>query len=877
MNDTLEIIESHGTGATPAPLTWSEAFAAGPEICGGKGYNLGRLKRYGFRVPRGGVIPANWYTELLSLIPAGPLAFLQSVGADGVLAPAVLAALDQTRSALETAKLPPALEAALETFLLQQGLARVKVAVRSSATAEDGARASFAGIHRSFLNVRGVDTVARAILGCYASLWTPQALAYRRRMAFRDDEVLCAVVICEMVHAPGADEPHSAGVAFSFDPLSGRRDLIVIDAALGLGEAVVSGSVNPQRIVFRNLKGRLLFESRNGGPEMLPPDRQRELAHQVFRLHWAFSDGQDPQDVEWAYDGKKIWILQVRPATNVRRFVPAAVSSLPRYWSTANIKDAVPGVVSTLAWSYLKDTVDAVAFAGPIVTGYPIDAGAELTRRFRGRAYFELTLMQWIMYDALGVTPRQVVQSIGGHQPEIPVPGDPMKGPEGRRRALASLRLLRRVWRVERELKEVFAKWDQRMRRIQETDLTQLTMGNLLSVYGQFALANDAMDIAIGVANSAEGPWEIALESLLKPVFGDQARSMMSRLLAGTGSVTSAEHGYAIFQLAAAARSDQAARLWLESRAPSTEWTKLPQASAFRKELEAFLRKFGHRAVYEADCMNPRWADDPAYILDQVRCLLAGPQTEPPRDAAQHIREQAEALVRRQAGWRAPIAFWLARKLGRAMAARESAKSEMAMIIHRCRRLGLEFGRRLVAAGHLDNVHQIFHLAAADILCWMEGWWDGSGAQELTADRVRQREAWLAEEAPPDVITEEPDGRVSAAPLVSSGGGDAWSGIGVAPGRARGIARIIRHPNQGHTLQPGEVLVAPSTDPGWTPLFLRASAIVMESGGYLSHGAIVAREYGIPAVVNLPGILTDLQDGDVLVVDGDSGRLVREP
>src|SRR5262249_31133397 len=158
----------------------------------------------------------------------------------------------------------------------------------------------------------------------YASLWTPQALAYRRRMEF-GDEVQCAVVICQMVQA------QSAGVGFSFDPVSGRRDLVVIDAALGLGEAVVSGSVDPQRIVYRSIKGQLQPESRGAGPEMLPEPRERELAYQILRLHWAFGDGQDPQDVEWAYDGERLWFLQVRPATNVRRYLPAAISHLPRH------------------------------------------------------------------------------------------------------------------------------------------------------------------------------------------------------------------------------------------------------------------------------------------------------------------------------------------------------------------------------------------------------------------------------------------------------------------------------------------------------------------------------------------------------------------
>jgi len=876
---TLNEIEPAGQGEALRMrpiLTWEEAFAAGPDICGGKGYNLGRLHRYGFRVPRGGVVPAAWYQEVLALTSESARAFLRSIPAERALEPEVLSALGEIRDALGSAELPDECMSRLAAFLEQQQIQEASVAVRSSATAEDGEQASFAGIHHSSLNVSGVDDVVRAILRCYASLWTPQAVAYRRKMNFADEEVLCAVVICQMVHAEGSQQPMCAGVAFSFDPVSGRRDLIVIDAARGLGEKVVSGTVEPQRIVFRNRKGRLCPHSHSGGAALLPAECERELANQIRRLHWDFGEGQDPQDVEWAFDGKNIWFLQVRPATKAQRFLPAPVSRLPRHWSTANIKDAVPGVVCAMSWSFLKDVVESVAFAGPISAGYQLETGAELVRRFKGRGYFELTLMQWVMYDALGVQPAQLVQSIGGHQPEITVPADRNPGREQRRRMQAGLRLLGKIWGIDRELSRLIGKRDAGIRRVRETDLTRLSLDGLRALWEEMALDNDSLDLAVGVANAAEGPWETAFEALLKPKFGEQARPLMGKLLAGTGSVTSAEHGYAIFQLAAAAQADRVALEWLESQGPATEWVNLPQQSPFRAELARFLDHFGHRAVYEADYLNPRWVEDPAYILDQVRFVLANPQTAGARDAAQRLREEAEVTVRHGAGWRAPFVFWLARKLRQAMAAREKAKSALAALALVSKRVALEMGRRLVEAGHLDQAVDIFHLTSADLLCWMEGWWDGRGARELAADRARQREAWLAEEAPPDVITEEPDGRVKPVAEPSRQEGETWKGIGAAPGQARGMARIIRHPSQANGLQPGEVLVAPSTDPGWTPLFLRASAIVMASGGYLSHGAIVAREYGIPAVVNIPGILTQVRQGDVLFVDGDSGKVVRE-
>jgi pyruvate,water dikinase len=862
--------------AGPDVLGWEEVFNAGPEVCGGKALGLARLHRYGFRVPRGGVITARAYQELLEGVPGEARAAVAAAPAAGATDPAIVSALEAIRASIESAPLPVPLVSALAHLISRCGLDDAWVAVRSSATAEDSAQASFAGIHRSFLNVRGLEAIGRAILGCYASLWTPQALAYRRRMNFLDDDVLCAVVICEMVHAPGRQEPHTAGVAFTVDPLTGRRDLIVVDAAPGLGEAVVGGTVEPQHVVFRDTGAGIVAHDRSAGPPLLPLEREIELAHVLVRVHWALGDGQEPQDVEWAFDGHAIWLLQARPATNVRRCLPAALASLPRYWSTANIKEAVPGVVSLLSWSLIKGAVERIAFAGAIVSGYELPAGTELVRRFDGRGYFDLTLMQWILYDAMGVTPAQTVQAIGGHQPEIPVPGNPMTGASGRRRALAQMKMLGRIWRIDAALSTAVTRQDQLLREIQGVHLSGVAPSELSAMLAALLNEHEQLDVVVGLANAASGPWELALEKLLTPMFGGGARPLLGRLLTGTREVISAEHGYAILQLAGAAREDPAARTWIDSDAPATSWIDLPEASRFKQELARFLDLHGHRAVYEADVLNPRWAEDPAYIVDEVRRIVHSGQPRATHRAAAAIRTDAERQLRQRAGWRAPIVFWLVRRLRRAMAAREAGKSALVASLLPSKRIALEIGRRLTESGHLREPGQILHLAIADLLAWLEGRWDGQGASALADDRAGQRLTWLSQDAPPDVIVEDPQGQVSTLAAPTARDGDTWRGIGAAPGQARGVVRIVRHPNDARDFADGEVLVAPSTDPGWTPLFLRASAIVMETGGYLSHGAIVAREYGIPAVVNLPGILGELLDGDRIFVDGDLGRVIRE-
>ena len=172
-------------------------------------------------------------------------------------------------------------------------------------------------------------------------------------MGFGEEEVRCAVVICEMVEA------RCAGVAFSCDPATGRRDLILIDGAEGLGEAVVSGRVNPERMIWRNQCGRVFRESGCAAVASLPGPLEEELAHLVERMHWALGEGREPQDVEWAYDGEHLWVLQARPVTSMPRVGWPQTAALPRYWSTANIKDDLPAYGAELSWSSLSDIVGA--------------------------------------------------------------------------------------------------------------------------------------------------------------------------------------------------------------------------------------------------------------------------------------------------------------------------------------------------------------------------------------------------------------------------------------------------------------------------------------------------------------------------------------
>jgi pyruvate,water dikinase len=228
---------------------------------------------------------------------------------------------------------------------------------------------------------------------------------------------------------------------------------------------------------------------------------------------------------------------------------------------------------------------------------------------------------------------------------------------------------------------------------------------------------------------------------------------------------------------------------------------------------------------------------------------------------------------------------WLAAQTRRAAAQREAGKSALIALAEPVRRLLLEFGRRMAEHGVLEQPDDVFHLARADLEAFVRGEWDGAGAMVLAAERRKLRNERLAAPGPPDLVAGnrlspwesfiKRGARVRGTSRVRAT--HALTGVAASPGVAQGPARILRHPSDGERLRRGDVLVAPSTDPGWTPLFLRAAALVTEVGGYLSHGAIVAREFGIPAVLNVPDALTLLRDGEPVLVDGDTGRVVRYP
>lgn len=890
-------------------LDLRQAAEAGPALAGGKGANLGRLLAAGFPVPPGLVVAVDAYRE-----------FIRHNGLAGTVEESAHTPIDELslaglRQRIEDSPIPPPVAAEIAAGLERLGLADRPLAVRSSATAEDSPDASFAGIHRTSLNVRGTEAVLAAVRACYASLWTPQAVAYRRRKGLR--HAAMAVVVQELLPS------EAAGVTFTADPVTGGRQTILINASWGLGEAVVSGAVEPDQYLVAHREGTpILEEVRVGakaalvrpvglqGVEVVPVAEDRRNAavldtERIMALAGLAARVEEtlgaPQDVEWALAGGRFHLLQARPITTgaVGDAAPAAAEPWrpgvsPNIWSNANLKEVIPGVVSPLTLSISFSILERNYAAFYRAIGFPLPPGVPLLRLAHGRFYFNLSLMQWLAYESSGGLPAEVNRALGGDQPEIAVPpGNPMAGWRGMVRWYRRLRTLAIFRSTRRQAPRAFARAESSLRRVAALDLSAVPdaaiLDALVSLRGEIARFHRFFVTAtIATAVSID-----ALKTFLERMFPGRGASLANRLLTGIGGVESADHGYALRELARLAAADERVRsFFLPADQASPRYAGIEAELAGTPFLAAwhdFLARYGHRGFEEWEIMNPRWREDPTFPLETVRSYLLHPPaaTAPERGTAGRDAEaEVEAALRRSAALLTPgrlfpyrVVLGQARDLSRL---RENAKSLLVKLIGEVRRLCLEAGARLAERGVLAGRDDVFFLEIRALERLLPGTGTGEDWRSVVAER-RQEYRRLASIDPPSFFYGDGE------PLAGDpGSGQAWRaptdgavpageatfiGLGISAGRTEGYVRVVRNPAEGVNIQPGDILVAPATDPAWTPLFLRAAGILLETGGLLSHTAIVAREYGIPAVSNIPGLLDRVRDGDRVVVDGDTGTV----
>lgn len=856
---------------------WQAIHAAAPAKVGGKAWTLAQLSRYGFPVPPILSIPTWVYDDWLR----------DSGLSNALLAAAELAdsaELERLHAQLLSIPLPLALQAELRQALAELG-PQTPLAVRSSSPQEDSARASFAGIHRSFLNVRGEQALLEAVAGVWASLWTPSAVAYRARMGIPQEQAAMSVLVMPLVDA------QCSGIGFTCDPVSGRPDRVILHANWGLGESLVGGQAGGDEIILQSTpadasltlleyrsgrKETRTLAQESGGTRQVPSAAGRdaltlaqatELGELLYQVALALNLEEPAYDCEWAWDGQQFWVVQARPVTVKGKNTYPELSNQPVLWSRGNTRDVMPFAVMPLEWSLVQATAPLIPREGLRQAGFDVQAGVPLFTLKHGHLYLNMSVLQWELSAAYGVPVEDTNALIGGEQGviRVPAPGLSERLAQGRRMLRFILRNTRLRQQGKRDAADLMA-W---VRARQAEALPDDAAG--LARWLRDLSAHTTQQHHLFFMQGAGGASLWALVKLLDKYLRGEGHALASALMAGGPPSVTAQQGYDLIRVAHTLREDTQARELLEVE--PLGWRKLPESSPFRQTFTAYLEQYGHRANYESYLREPRWNENPQYLLQQLPDLMNLNVT--PARPQSHAATLSRAL--KAVPWTQRSRLKLLLKLSHDESNdRELARSALFAPLTLSRRMLLHLGGQWQARGWLEGPQDILFLLAPEILSVLDGQRGGASLPPLITDRRAQFAVWEGLNVP-EVIVEGQEGTPFAQQNPPSpaptGATRTFKGVCVGTGQVTGRACVLHSPHEQAKMKPGDILVVPSTDPSWTPLFLKAGGLVMETGGFLSHGAIVAREFGLPAVVNVTGILSQVQDGQMLHVDAAAGTV----
>jgi len=831
-------------------LRFDEPLATQLDLTGGKGANLALLTQRDFPVPRGFVVTAPVYRAFI----AGAGERLRSVSALPFHDPAALrAASVMLRADLLQLPLPQcaADEIAERLGQFPEGTA---FSVRSSSTMEDLAGAAFAGQHDTFLNVAGVSDVLDRVRACFVSLWTDRALAYRHQQGFDHAQAAMAVVVQQMVSSA------AAGVAFSINPVNGQMGEMVINANFGLGESVVSGegevdqwildkSTRAVRSASIACKSRRVVGAASGTREVhitgadavqpsLGAEQLAQLADMLVRVEASYAF---PQDIEWAFAGGQLWLLQARPITTV-----------PPRWTRDESAERFPNAITPLTWDFVDEGFHHSLAASFRLIGFPPCRSA----------WFAL-------HDHYVYGNQNLVDLYLRH---------PVFAPHSLDDVRTALPVLRERFQWVQDLP---ARWsrdlDHYLLRLGAFAVEPLEPLDARGVWQHVAAVQElavdyfAPNIAISITQAT---LHGLLAHLTRMVAAEDAERLLDGLLAHVATKTAAINRE-LFELAALARADPALERCLRDSAARAlaQAGALSAFPAFAARCARFLRDHGHREV-EFDMYHAPWGEAPWIVLDHIRLILNGPMDVPPeaQERLQKIRSQEaefELLQRAPADLR--FFFHELIRLVRVYTALDDLEHYQTMRLSPVMRRGLRaLGRRIGPATGCEDPLDIYFARRAQISAALVA---GTpvALRALGAQIRVQKEAWQRDRG------RTPDWEPGCAAATPAAGTAALKGLPGSPGCAAGPVRMVRGPDDFADFPKGAVLVARTTNPAWTPLFYNAAAVITESGGPLSHGAVTAREMGIPAVMSVRGVMAALRNGQLVWVDGAAGLIIHDP
>ncbi|MBX3329286.1 MAG: hypothetical protein KF722_02710 [Nitrospira sp.] len=761
-------------------------------------------------------------------------------------------------------------------------------AVRSSATNEDATQTSFAGLYRTQLGV-ALSEIDSALKDLWASLWEERVVNYAAHQSLQTPPRM-AVVIQPMVDA------QSAGVAYSIHPVTGRSNQVTINAVPGLAASLVDGTVKPDQYVvevtregkpIRVCKRILAHHSQRlmVSKEGLCTERFDDATHiqslltdaQLFSLaqttkHIEQAFGH-PIDLEWAFDARQLWLVQARPITTVR---PSSnLTNDDCEWSRTNFKETLPELPSLLSLSFLERFMDNHILSHYRRLGCRIPDGLSSVRVLKGRPYLNVTLFH-ILVAQLHGNPSLNAEQMGGE----PLQTIPQVQPLNR---AAFVRACWMMWgeirRVERSGPRVFQEMKNLAAAYRREHILHLSVEELMPELDKLGPWLEGRDVTFGIVGGVGQCLQI-FSQFLPRWLGSDWRSLLNAALQGQGTIISAQQILRLAELTDIARDEPAAGTFFTSEPwIASRFREALADTTFLRTFDSYLEDYGHRAVGESDVMSPRLAENPESILAIVRIQLI---SDSPSQKSILLRQGSERIAalaqikerigRRYHRW--IIFMWCYRRLCRFFALREANRHHLMHYSTAIRSLLIRLGELLVERSLLDQVDDVFFLTIndrADLLAGSTRDW-----KAVIKSRRTERERNGVVEVPDTIRDWETASEPSVTSDKSEGNG-ILSGTPISVGTVVGPVRVVRSVADWSKVRPGEILVVPVIDPGLAPLFGLAGGLIAEMGGTLSHGAIIAREYGLPTIANVEGATAQLADGQRIMVDAGSGTICIEP
>jgi pyruvate,water dikinase len=827
------------------------------DLVGGKAHGLRELVQQGFRVPPGFVVTTEAF--------------------DGVVEDAAQTASDvgSLAEAVRAADLPEMLVREVTEAL---GLLDGPWAVRSSATIEDGEHASWAGQGHTELHCEGPEEVLRAIKEVWAHHFTPEALSYLARQPVDAMPPRMAVVVQQMI------APRAAGVLFTKNPV-GASNEAVISAAYGLGTTVVDGE-DCDTYYTERPSGYTLRQELSGDKPVLSAGEREQLTRIAEVAERGFAR---PMDIEWALVDDAFMLVQARPITTSH-----GDDAPTEAWTNANVGEALPGVGTPLTWSIIRGFSRRGFTTAFGALGLDVPPEYELVGSFRGRVYLNLSQFMSIASAIPVLEPETLYAMAGGGGVDLVRDIYNERSPAA---FLARLPVtIPRIAASQLAIPAVTPLWDTYVRHRRDEffsrDLSRLDDTGLREALADVDQLFDYNGLVM-LACSSNFLMSYAVTREFLRNFGTPEALARDPELMGGLDVQSSEPGLRMVELAQIARRSRRLRRLLRDT-PLSDMVPTLRDNAehhdvalFLEEFDAFVAAYGHRAPREAELATPRWREDPTFVFEVIRGFLDVPHLPGPRERARDrkaAKRRMHGLIENAfvPGLRA--AFLAVLKFTRDNARRrEVLRARVVDTLSMYRAIFLECGRRMARSGAIARAEDAFYLTYDEIHDWIDDARMARGYRLRVIARRAVVEAFRSQPDPPDVFVLRGSEMISevrgtgVTGELPDGVYTEITGLAASPGRVTGKARVIRDPEQDATVEPGEVLIVPYADIGWTPLFLNASAVVMALGGPLSHAAIVAREYGLPAVVSARGILEQVETGDTVTVDGTRGLVfVRE-